>query len=342
MATIRDIAGACGVSPSVVSYVINNSRPVAPKTRKKILHAMHEMSYHPSALARGLSRKKMNLIGVIFSRIFSTPLTNPFFGPILDGIVSTGMDRQQSTAFFTWPTWEEIDAHHTVYCDGRVDGLILIAPNTDSPIISTLKRRGIPFVVVAQTVEQEGITCIDIDNVGAARQAIDHLLALGHRRIAMVSGDSWAAGMQARTNGFRQAISNAGIHFDEDLMCEGSCSLRTVSDNVAQLLSLPASKRPTAIFFGNDELALKGITQIEEHGFRVPKDISVIGFDDIAAAASSNPPLTTIRQPLNLYGQTAVTSLLDQMNHGLASGIPCDDVKAEFVVRQSTGRVAEA
>jgi len=327
------------VSPSVVSYVINNTRTVAPKTRKKILSAMQEMDYHPSALARGLSRKKMNLVGVIFSRMFSTPLTNPFFGPILDEIVATGMDLHQSTAFFTWPTWEEIEANHTVYCDGRVDGLILIAPDLDSNIISTLRRRGMRFVIVAQTARNEGVTSIDIDNSGAARTATNHLLALGHRRIAMVSGDTWAAGMHARIDGFRQALGEAGIPFDEDLVYEVSCSVKTVPDTLAKLLHLPVDKQPTAIFFGNDELALAGIAHLQHLGLRVPEDISVIGFDDIAAAATSNPPLTTIRQPLSMFGEMAVTSLLSLLDDSIAVKSTGAVLEAEFKIRQSTGPV---
>jgi DNA-binding LacI/PurR family transcriptional regulator len=336
MATIRDIAGACGVSPSVVSYVINNSRPVAPITRKRILRVMHEMSYHPSALARGLSRKRMNQVGVIFSRIFSKPLTNPFFGPILDGIVSTAMDWQQSTAFFTWPTWDEIDANHAVYCDGRADGLILIAPDLESNIIETLERRGMRFVVIAQTVEREGVTSIDIDNVEAARLATNHLLSLGHRNIAMVSGDSWAAGMRARMEGFRFAMNDAGFQVDEDLIHVASCNLQSVPADVTELLSLPIVKRPTAIFFGNDELALSGISELQLRGVRVPEDMSVVGFDDIAAAASSDPPLTTTRQPLNVFGQAAVTSLLDLLGNGTLSPPPFEPLSSELVVRKST------
>jgi len=297
---------------------------------------MREMDYHPSALARGLSRKKMNLIGVIFSRIFSTPLTNPFFGPILDGIVSTGMDRQQATAFFTWPTWEEIEANHQVYCDGRVDGLILIAPNLESNIIATLQRRKIPFVVVAQTVQNDDVASIDIDNIGAAREATNHLLMLGHRRIAMVSGDTWAAGVQDRIAGFRQAMAGVGIPVDEDLVCESSFSLQTISASLGRLLSLPATRRPTAIFFGNDELALTAMKQLKERGTRIPEDMSIVGFDDITAAVTSIPSLTTIRQPLNVFGQMAVTTLLRQLENGAAPKFSNELLEAKFVVREST------
>ncbi|BDI28589.1 LacI family transcriptional regulator [Capsulimonas corticalis] len=337
MATIRDVATACGVSPSVVSYVINNNRPVAPKTRKKILLAMEEMDYFPSAIARGLSRKRMNLIGVIFSRIYSTPLTNPFFGPILDTIVATAMDREQCTAFLTWPTWEEIAANHAVFCDGRFDGLILLAPDLNSQIVPILQRRRMRFVVAAQTVPEEGVASIDIDNTAAAHSVVRHLLSLGHRRIAMLSGDLFSAGMDARVRGYRDALQNAGVAANENLIVAVSYQMQSLPQDVSRILALPAAERPTAIFFGNDELALAGIEQIRSLGLSVPDDISVVGFDDITAAATANPPLTTVRQPLGAFGTASIGTLLDHLDCAERAPANLDILPAELIVRQSTG-----
>jgi len=335
MATIRDIAGACGVCTSVVSYVINNSRPVAPQTRIKVLRAMEEMNYHPSAIARGLSRKRMNCIGVIFSQIYSTPLTNPFFGPIFDSIVSTAMDRQQSTSLFTWPTWDVIAANQSVYCDCRCDGLILLAPDLASNIVPIIRARGLPFIVVAQTVPQTDVASIDIDNYMAARAAVRHLIDLGHRNIAILSGDTWAAGMKARIDGYRQALTDASLPCDEELTCIASCDVTTVPEQIKKLLSHPAGKRPTAIFFGNDEAAIAGMAVLRSLGLEVPGDISVVGFDDIQAAANADPPLTTVSQPLNEFGSAGVSKLLKLIDGDLAGGLR-ETLPADLIVRGST------
>jgi len=335
MATIRDIAEACGVCTSVVSYVINNTRTVAPKTREKVLLAMREMNYQPSAVARGLSSKRMNSVGVVFSRIHSSPLSNPFFGPILDSIVSTDMDRQQSTTLFTWPTWEEITAHHAVFCDGRCDGIILLAPDPKSNVISVLQGRGARFIVVGHTVDVKDVASIDINNREAARVAVRHLTDLGHRRVAFVSGDIWAAGAGERLEGYRQALGEADIEYDDDLVCLASYNVGTVPAQIARLCAYPEGKRPTAIFFGNDEMAIAGIAELRKYGLEVPDDISVVGFDDIASAASSTPALTTVRQPLSAFGRSAVTTLLGFID-GTATDRKHIELAAELIVRRST------
>ncbi|HZP82439.1 MAG TPA: LacI family DNA-binding transcriptional regulator [Chthonomonadaceae bacterium] len=321
MSTIKDVARACGLSAATVSYVINDGpRSVRPETRERVLQAIRELNYFPSAVARGLQGRRMNTLGVVLPREIASPLSNPYYAPVLDGIMNAAMRGKQSTTIFTGHLWSDAQYSLPVYCDGRCDGLLLLTPPTQCDILSALTRRGVPFVIIDDLRGEVEASSVEIDNVAGAYALIQHLLEQGHRRIAMFQGASSFRCVAQRTRGYREALAAWGIAYDETLVFPGEYSAESGYENARLLLQQPAWLRPTAIFGCNDLIALGVLCALREAGVRVPQEMSVVGFDDVAPAAISQPPLTTIHQPLHRLGETAIEMLLAQIEGEAAPG----------------------
>lgn len=322
MTTLKDIAKKCGVSTATVSYVLNNSpRPVLPATRDRVLEAIAEMGYQPNAYARALRGVRTPVIGVVFPHR-TVPLTNVYFGPALEGIVAQATERRMATMLLTGFTWEETEQGAEREFSGICDGFLLVAPRRDSRFAGDLARSGVPVVSVGTQVSEPRVSSIDADNRAGGKLATDHLLELGHRRIAIVlTGESarpsisdkfdqytWFA--LERQQGYRDALLAAGLEPDP-------CLVATISDEPvasrAAVRQLLREEAPTAIFGCNDGAAYRIIEVCRELGIRVPEDLSVMGFDDIAYTASFDPPLTTIRQPISEIGASAVDMLCAQI-----------------------------
>lgn len=316
MATLKDIAKRCGVSTATVSYVVNNSpQRVLPATRDRVLKAVEEMGYQPNAYARALKGIRTPVVGVVFPHV-TVPLTNVYFGPLLEGILARATERRMATMLLTAFTWEETEQGAEREFSGICDGFLLVAPRRDSQFARDLSRSRVPLVSVGTQVAEPSVSSIDADNRAGGRMATEHLLALGHRRIAMILwADSsepreyMASGLE-RQEGYWDALRAWGCEPDPDLTA-------TISDDpVSSRLAvrrLLTEQSPTAVFGCNDGAAYRTIEVCRELGLRVPEDLSVIGFDDIANAASYDPPLTTIRQPIVEIGSNAVEMLCSQI-----------------------------
>ena len=323
------------MSQATVSQVLGGgSRPVSARTREHILKTARTLDYRPSAVARGLTRKRMNTLGLAFLHSDSAPDPNPFLMLVLDGMLAVTTRRSQNTMLCTVSRWDTAE-HLPVLSDGRCDGVLLLVPPTDCALFNILRRRKVPFVVVSAPPPAARDAWVDIDNVRAAREMTQHLLGLGHRRIAFVREEfhlSYAF-THERHAGYRQAMTEAGC-FDPAF---GACTL-------AQALALAqtASASPTAYFCVFDTDALRLLHELKRLGLRVPEDVSVAGFDDIPAAASSVPALTTVRQPVALLGQRAAERLLsliegDPTQEGASETSDGELLPAELIVRASTG-----
>jgi LacI family transcriptional regulator len=334
--TIEDVARASGVSLATVSYVINNGpRAVRPETREKVERAILELRYEPSAVARGLRRKRMNAIGIVFPHAHASFITNPYYAPILDGILSKASSLGQNATLFTGSIWS--DARHSlgIYSDGRCDGLLLLAPTAESDIIPALKTKTIPFVVVDEGAGDSGVSSVDVDDHKASLVAMNYLIALGHRRIAFLPGSFEAGSARRRMEAYRLALEMNGISYDDRLVIEGAYNTGSGWQRGHVLLRLDPAARPTAIFGGNDEIAAGVLQACRERGFRVPDQISIIGFDDTSIAASTTPPLTTVRQPLRSMGERATELLVAQIQ-GEVHGVVKTLLETEQILRAST------
>ena len=305
--TIHDIAREAGVSPSTVSRVLNGSTPVAESKRNAVLAAVHSLEYRPSALAQGLARGRSGAVGVLTQDIAS-----PFYGEILKGIEQglTGSGYHPVFASGNWRGEDERDALEMLR-SRQVDALIVMGGQlADADLRRTAERT--PLVVVGRQVPGLEGQCLRVDDRQGAYQATQYLIQLGHRRIAHITGMLSHQDAAERRQGYLDALTDAGIAPDPQLLVEGDFSERSGLLATDELLR--RSARLTAIFAANDQIAYGARLALYRRGIRVPDDVSLVGFDDQPGSAYTTPPLTTVRQPTVEMGRAAahlVRNLLD-------------------------------
>ncbi len=334
-ATIKDVAQESGVSTATVSYVLNNGpRRVDPGTRQRVVAVMERLQYHPSTMARGMSRKHLDCLGVVFPQPYPRLVADSYFSDILDGIIHVATERGQNVTLYTGLEWRG-QASLPAFRDRRVDGLLLIAPLTDSGLVPALIETYVPFVLIDSTTDDPDIGSVDIDNADAASQVVAHLASLGHRRIALLGGQANSPSTAPRRRGFQAAMAQHGLPVDPALMLEGFYTREWGRAGMARLLDLP--EPPTAVFAGGDGIATGAYGACAERGLSVPHDLSIVGFDDAPYVRYLTPPLTTVHHPLTQIGATAATLLLYRLH------CPGDDrppaqivLRTELIVREST------
>lgn len=332
---------------ATVSYVLNNGpRPVADETRERVLDAIRRLDYHPNAMARGLNRGQMHTVGVLFGNVDQAVITNTYAAAVVEGVLAASAEAHYSVTLFT-SRWE--DAGRSAFRDRRTDGVLVVAPLSVSDVVSGLAALGSPLVVVSAPSGVTGVPYVDIDNLAGGRLAGEHLLALGHTRVAFLGGTEQHADVPIRREGFLQAMAAGGVSIPPQYLPEGSYDIPKAHRIARALLTLP--DRPTAVFAGNDTVAVYLMEAARELGLRVPQDLSLVGFDDLPAATLISPALTTVRQPLREMGVLATRLLIGRINERMLSvGSPAsgadhiaDDgpplahiFSPELVVRRST------
>lgn len=339
LATIRDVARESGVSVATVSYVLNDGpRKVATETRERVLQTVRRLSYHPNATAQRLAGRTMRTVGVLFGGIEKEVLTNPYAALIVQGILSAAAEHRYNVTLFTID-WDGRDSTAAQFRDGRTDGILIVAPLTDNDMASALSRLGIPIVCVSSESDVPGVPYVKINNEAGARMATEHLLSLGHRRIAHVAGYELHRDAIERREAFLRTMAAAGLSVPANYQPEGTFEPQRAIDRTVRVLTLP--QPPTALFACSDTLALAAYDAARSLGLRIPEDISVVGFDDIQMAALAVPGLTTIRQPLTTVGALATSRLIELIDAGSASGsAQADSARAEGA-RTADGIVLE-
>ena len=312
IATIKDVARASGVSTATVSYVLNNGpRRVVPATRARVQAAIETLQYHPSTMARGLSQKRLDCLGVVFPQPNPGLVSDSYFGAVLDGIIQAATERRQNVTLYTGLEWSGV-ASLPAFRDRRVDGLLLVATLTDSGLVPALTEAGLPFVLINGASSDPRVSQVDVDNANAARQVVAHLAALGHTRIALLGGQANSPSTAPRRAGFIAAMAEVGLSVDPSLLLEGAYTRAWGHEGMARLLKLATP--PTAVFAGGDGIAAGAYTACAEAGVSIPDQMSLIGFDDASYAKDLVPALTTVRHPLTQIGATAATVLLDRLD----------------------------
>ena len=339
MATIKDIARECGVSAMTVSAVINNKRgEVGAATRERILEAMRRMKYRPNAVARGLVGKHMKAIGIADRLADPTYWSSPYESPVLEGIVLAARRHRWEIIYFTGHPSAEFTQSLPAYLDGRCDGMLFISHAMSEEEVRMIVETGLPVVLIGDNQYKLPVSTIDVDNVAASYEAVRHLILLGHRRIGMLQG--WGSSSNdARVQGYRKAHEDAGVDIDDSLIIPSRAWEESGTEHARSLLSLPQTLRPTAFFSFNDQVAFGVLRVARELGIDVPRELSVVGFDDVDHAAMSTPPLTTIHQPLRTVGERAVDNLISLIKGDVEVGHR-DIVPHRLVVRESTGIAA--
>ncbi len=334
--TIKDLARESGVSPSTVSYVLNGGpRSVSEETRRRVMEARDKLNFHPNSAARSLSRRRVDAIGVVYNYA-QTDDVNDYFATILHGVLATCLHYQQNTMLLTTHEWADIAQNIGTYCDGRVDGLLVIAPPHDLGIVDALHQSNKPWVLVGDLHPSPLASCIDIDNRAASKSATEYLISMGHRRIEYYAGDTNQRSSIERIEGFHNAMTEAGLPMADGSIVHGRYNPPSGEERARELLKRPKNDWPDAIACGNDGIAFGVLTVLVENGVRVPEEISVLGFDDVASAALAPVALTTVHQPFRQIGKRAAEIVLD----GIAG--TCQPVReivdTWLVERASVGR----
>jgi LacI family transcriptional regulator len=321
-ATLADVGREAGVSVMAVSAVLNGSRTssrIADETRARILAAAAQLRYRANATARALQARRMNTLGVV------TTLTgeelNQYFLEVFNGIVESAAAAGQNTTVFVLPDWRQAGARLESICDGRIDGLILLAPLLDAETINTLPDHT-PLVSVHANQRMPGVVNIESEEATGAQQMVQHLLAMGHRRILHLGGPTGMLGAQRRLAGYLSAHAAAGLQPQDGCILHGEFSVESGHHQLETWLQQHAGEDlPQAIFAASDAIALGCMDALIARGLQVPTDITVVGFDDTLLARASR--LATVRQPLREMGHRAVDLLVrlivaKQEGHGAA------------------------
>lgn len=324
--TITDIAQRADVSISTVSRVLRGTTPVTESKRKAVMAAVNELNYRPNVFARGLASGESMAIGVLTQNFGS-----PFYDAILQGVVQGLRDTHYFPVFADgqWQPEMERDAILALI-QRQIDGLIIIGGFLDSDQLVRFAER-IPVIVVARRVPGYEENCLYIDNRKAAYTATQHLIELGHRRIAHISGRADHPDAVERKRGYIEALEDAGIEPVPALIVEGN--FRRQSGVLAVDMLLSRGTAFSAIFAANDQMAFGTRLALYRRGIRVPEDLSLVGFDDEPAAAFMIPPLTTIRQPAVALGIEAVEIILARLR---GQSLSPATLEAELIVREST------
>jgi len=326
--SIKDIARVAKVSHSTVSRALHNSPLVNRETAERIRRIAEEMGYRPSAVARSLVTRKSKTIGVVV-----TTIADPFIAEVVSGIEEVANDHGYSVflANSNADPDREIKVVHSFH-ERRVDGILVTASRVGALYMDHLSEMKVPIVLINNQHPGEFVHSVMIDNVTASRAATEHLIQLGHRRIAYI-GDQF--GYQSDTErfaGYRQALERAGLTFQPELVVHGDGKPEGGMRAMERLLAL--APPPTAVFCYNDMTALGALRVARMKGFRVPEDISLVGFDDLFIASYTEPPLTTIRQPKRQMGRQAMALLLQLLKGGDSQQTIW--VQGELIVRAST------
>jgi len=328
--TARDIARVAGVSTSTVSHVLNGTRLVSPELRDRVLAVIKSLQYEPNAVARSLRVKRSNSIGLVISDI-----GNPFFTSVVRGAEDVAQARGYALILCNS---DEDPAKEAAYLRlltaRRVDGLILAPAGVRHDYLVRLTQTGFPLVFIDREISDMPMAAVVLDNIRGAREAADHLIHLGHRRIGMITGRPAISSTVERIAGYRAALESAGIPVDERLIVSGGS--RTDEACLAAARLVNGNPSPTALLVGNNLMTIGAIEGIQGLGLTIPADVSVVGIDDFSWADVFHPRLTAFAQPTYELGRVAADLVLSRI-----AGDPGSETKrvvlpGHLVVRDSS------
>jgi LacI family transcriptional regulator len=305
--TLDDVARIAGVSRATVSRVMNDHINIREEVRNRVKQVIAETGYHPHLAARSLASNRSNILGLVVPSTVQIVFTDPYFPLLIQGITQACNANHYTLSLFLFHTVEEEHyAIERIVGAGLIDGLIITADTKDETLIAHLLEQEKPFVQIGRPQKLDRISFVDVDNVGGSYSAVKHLIEIGYHRIATIATRKNTAG-QDRLTGYRQALTDHGEAVDNNLIVFGDYSEESGYLAMKQLLS----RNPDAVFVGSDTMALGALRAIQEAGISVPNDVALASFDDLPATARTNPPITTVRQPIKRSGMVAVETLFD-------------------------------
>lgn len=328
--TLEDIGRLAGVSRATVSRVVNNYPHIRPDVRERVEKVITETGYRPNVVARSLASYRTHVIGLIVPIVAQRMFDDPYFPVLIQGIANAaGQHGQTSSLFLINDLNKSSEVADNVIRAGFVDGLILALGEYNWA--SLLQEGNAPIVTIGRTPKAKTVPYVETDNEGGGYAATKHLIDLGHRHIGIIAASFHPAG-QGRFEGYRRALAEHGIAFDENLCVQGDFSFESGLRAAEQLLPY----QPSAIFVSSDLMAAACIEILKTHGLRVPDDVAIVGFDDLPLAQNTTPPLTTVSQHVEALGRASVNLLLKiiEKPEDTHQGVV---LPAELIIRESCG-----
>jgi LacI family transcriptional regulator len=328
--TLDEIATQAGVSRSTVSRVVNNHPSVRPDVRLRIQKIIHETGFQPNAAAQSLANQRSYMIGLVIPKSINTIFSDPYFPRLTEG-VAQGCNQHHYTLSL-YIEYDEENLLPRITRRGLLDGLIVQVSTIDDVLISKLSRADIPIVALGRPGTCTDVSFVDVDNKQGAYSAVAHLISLGRKRLATITGPLTSSTGIDRLEGYRRAVSERGNSLKVSLEAQGDFTELGAYFAAKSLLS----QKPDAIFAASDIMARGAIRAIQEAGLCVPGDVAVVGFDDLPPATMVSPLLTTVRQPVKRLGTIAVDTLIDLIEHG--ADLPRKLVfDTQLIIRESCG-----
>lgn len=330
MSTIQDVAKLAGVAPITVSRVVNTSGYVSAKTRLKVETAIAELNYVPNTVARSLRLSQTHTLALVL-----TDIANPFWTTVARSVEDTSNEAGFSVFFCnTDESVTKQDTYLRALMQKRVDGVLLVPAQIETDLIPWLQSQNTPVVVIDRRVSHRQVDVVRCDAQDGAFKLVQHLLELGHRRIAVLGGPQTVSTAADRVAGYRRAMGNAGIDVLPEWVCHGEFTQASGYEMARQLLHL--DPRPTALFGVNNFIALGALRAAKDAGLRVPEDLSLVAFDDFASEFVVEPFLTVIDQPAAEMGKRATELLLTRIKAEPTEAYQEIVLPTKVIVRNST------
>ncbi|MFD4877675.1 LacI family DNA-binding transcriptional regulator [Streptomyces sp. NPDC058420] len=309
--TLEEVAARAGVGRGTVSRVINGSPRVSDATRAAVEAAVAELEYVPNTAARALAANRTDAIALVVPEPETRFFAEPYFSDMLKGVGTQLADTELQLLLIFAGSDRERQRLAQYLAAHRVDGVLLVSVHADDPLPDLLAALEIPAVISGPRSATEPLTSVDSDNYGGARSAVEHLLSRGRTRIAHITGRLDVYGAQRRVDGYREALLDAGHEVDEHLIQPGDFTEEGGRRAMTELLV----RRPDvdAVFAGSDVMAAGARQVLREEGRRIPDDVALVGYDDSAIARHMDPPLTSVRQPIEEMGRSMIDLLLAEI-----------------------------
>ncbi|MGA2765351.1 MAG: LacI family DNA-binding transcriptional regulator [Spirochaetia bacterium] len=331
MTTRNDVAAAAGVSPSTVSYVLNDGpRGVSEEIKERVWKAVRELGYHPNAIARSLRTSRVGMVGLMVPDI-----SNPFFAGLSRGAQDVAKERGYFVVVCNTDGRldQEVSLMRSLY-EHRMEGMIIDPVEAVQEDLKFLLDRKVPVVLSGLDREGAVVDCVGVDDTEAACDAVGHLLELGHTDIALITGPLKQRRMNHRPDGYRKALSERGIPWRQELVANGEYTQISGYECARELSA--RSVKFTAVFAANDLMAIGAMAAFQEMGRRVPEDVAIIGFDNIPESSVATPRLSTVDNPHYTQGRVAAEMLFERISGELSADPRAVVLPHRLIIRGST------